>query len=260
MIAGLYRPDMYWLRRALLMAIWTHPLVINTKVPYPSVNGLTNEPVGISKGRLFGGPELIESGLTLAVFPYHSSYDSLEGDQGTSIVRGKSVTYHYPNLGQNSPGEANIKMVVQLYYRDAGYDVPTTLTADVLDPESNYRNDPYGYRFEYSDETQTTLSEESSELVNKISLPVQILPAEEILTQWLDLIKDVIRNIRVLKPYTNIRNPTILCADYPSTTWTSSDGNLIFHTAYLIVEFCAYEALLEPLVSLPTIEQIKATI
>lgn len=259
-MALLDRPDMYWLRRALLMAIWTHPYVLNTKVPYPSVSGLNNEPVGISKGRLFGGPELIEAGLTLAVYPFHSSYDALEGDQSGSVVRGKTVTYEYPNLGSYTNAVGHTRLMVQLYYRDAGYDTTTTLSADVLDPDTNYGNDNYGYRFEFSDEGETTLREESTELVNKITLPVQVLPAEEILTQWLDLIKDVVRSIKVLKPYTNVRNPKVLCTDYPSSTWTSSDGNLIFHTAYLIVEYEIYQLPLEPNIQLPTIQQIRASV
>lgn len=260
--------DVYWVRRALLMALLTHPYVKNTAVTYPDIGSRSVEAVSIKQGRLFGGPELIEPGLTLAVYPYHSSYDPVKstptGFQSQSII--------YPTNGQTLGGtsrshqsigyQAQMRFIVQLYLRDTVYNAPTTIKASYQEPQVDRSNDYYGYNFQYEDDRLCdfdTLQDTKEFLVDSSEISVQVLPGEEVLTQWLDIIKYAIRNIKVLRPFMNIRNPLILTSDYPTSTWTTKPANLIFHTAYHVVQFDVMEPELEPLVANPNIQAINLT-
>lgn len=224
------------------MSIMTHPLVQDPQIYYP---GTENEVVLIERGRLFGGVELIEPGLTVSVHPYHSAFDVLKGTptRGTTA----SVLYDKSSCGRDTLAtesefergyNANIHLVVQLYYRDPGLNVPTTLSADVLEARCSQDRRYHGHSVRFYEESvlQNTFSD-SKELPYKFQLEVQTLPGEEILTQWLDLLKDVIRDIKFMHPFTQYRNPYISRSDYPTTTWLAKSGNLVFHTAYHIVEF-----------------------
>lgn len=270
-----FHPDMYWVRRALLMAILTHPYVSGSRVSYPSIGGAAIPDVTIQRGRLFGGPELIEPGLTLAVYPYHSSFDPIDSVPPNSLNSELSVIYsgrdklsRYSTMGgvegRKSQGmHAEMKFMVQLFYRDAVYDAPISIGADYTDPENNYTNDYYGYNFQYADDTPPNLprlQDVKTEYVQSKEITVQILPAEEILTQWLDIVKYAIRDIAVLRPFPSIRNPVILCADYPTSSWKSQSANLIFHTAYLVVQFDSVEPVAPNFVQAPNIQSLNLDI
>jgi hypothetical protein len=235
------RPTINWLRKALLMSIMTHPLVREPDIVYPGTN---NEIVSIERGRLFGGAELVESGLTLSVHPYHSNFDVLKGSvtpENPTVYycdkKGKRETLSYGDEHERGYA-AVIRLVVQLYYRDPGLNVPITLSADVMEARATRPRHFHGVdvRF-YEDNAVQDSFPNKSELPYKYTFEVQTLPGEEVLTQWLDLLKDVIRDIKFLHPYTQYRNPTIIKSDYPTTTWLAKSGNLVFHTAYHIVEF-----------------------
>jgi hypothetical protein len=258
--------DVYWIRRALLMALLTHPYVKDTAVTYPDIGGRPQEPVAIKRGRLFGGPELIESGLTLAVYPYHSAYDPVvctpTGLNGQSVL--------YPTAGgtlggvsrsSNSKGYlAQMRFIVQLYLRDTVYNAPTNIKASFQEPDVARDNSYYGYNFQFEDDRLPefdTLQSTKEFLVNSSQVSVQVLPGEEILTQWLDIIKYAVRDIKVLRPFMNIRNPVVLTSDYPTSSWTTKPANLIFHTAYHVVQFDVLEPELESLVDNPNIQAIN---
>lgn len=261
--------DVYWVRRALLMALLTHPYVKNTSVTYPEIGGRKVEPIAIKRGRLFGGPELIESGLTLAVYPYHSAYDPV-----TSTPTGfRSQSILYPTDGGTLGGVsradksqgflAQMRFIVQLYLRDTVYNAPTTMKASFQEPEVDRDNDYYGYNYQYEDDRLPgfdPLQDTKEFLVDSTEISVQVLPGEEILTQWLDIIKYAIRNIKVLRPFMNVRNPIILTSDYPTSTWTTKPANLIFHTAYHIVQFDVVEPELEALVENPNIQSVNLSV
>ena len=257
--------DIYWMRRALLMALLTHPYIKDTLVTYPDI-GKRVEPVGIKRGRLFGGPELIEAGLTLAVYPYHSGYDPVKG--APTGFRTHSIlyptdagTFGGTTRSTKSRGFlSQVRFVVQLYYRDANYNSPTTIKASYQPLEVERSNDYFGYSYQFEDDRLPgfdPLQNTKEFLVNTTETTVQILPGEEILTQWLDLIKYAIRDIKVLRPFMNVRNPLVLTSDYPTSTWTANEPNLVFHTAYHIVQFDVMEPELEPLVANPPIQSMN---
>jgi hypothetical protein len=235
------KPTINWLRKALLMSILTHPLVREPGIYYP---GTTDELITIDRGRLFGGAELIESGLTLSVHPFHSAFDVLKG----TMPRGNcTIEYSLPRSKRDTLSEGDeherghsacIKLVVQLFYRDPGLNVPITLSAEVMEARGTRPRHYHGadIRF-YEDSAIQDMFPNKGEMPYRFDIEVQTLPGEEILTQWLDLLKDAIRDIKYMHPFTQYRNPTIVKSDYPTTTWLAKSGNLVFHTAYHVVEF-----------------------
>jgi hypothetical protein len=91
------------------------------------------------------------------------------------------------------------------------------------------------------------------------SYEVQTLPGEEILTLWMDILKDVIRDIKFLRPYRQYRNPVIIESDYPTTSWLAQNPNLVFHTAYHVVEWTVAEPCREFPYEVPNINTINIT-
>lgn len=246
-------PDINWVRRAVLSGLLTHPYVKSACVNRIDRAG-REVPVNIVRGRLFGGPELIESGLTLAVYPYHSEYDVIVGVHSQDVSN-KSVVYpqtngkgeSYNTLGgrrgvRDRGYYSCIKLVVQLYYRDANYNTPDSLDVKSLSQDWVFVDNPRGLEFKYLDKNhldQDSVLENSfaSKPTEDTTVQIQVLPGEEILTRWMDILKFAIRDLSVFQPYSDLRNPQVLLTDFPSSTWSAKNANLVFHTAYHLIKF-----------------------
>lgn len=265
-------PDMCWLRRAILMAILNHPFVKDAEVYYPNNNN-DKKKVSIETGRLFGGIELIEPGLTLSVHPYHSSFNVAKGIPPSmlSTTTVQYVTEGYKNRGLTIGSSASndityqscIRLMVQLYYRDGEYNTKLNLHGDVVNQRTITHDTQFGYTYQYTDmlpEDVVKLEDRTNKQVDSITTKVQMLPGEEILTQWLDIIKYAIRDLKVLLPYQDVRNIAVTHSDYPTTTWTSSSPNLIFHTAYHIIELDIFEQAPAPRFIFPPVQEINLNI
>ena len=134
-------PDLCWIRRATLMALLTHPIIRNAQVYYPGTTTL----VPIDQGRLFGGPELIDPGLTLAVFPLHTDFNVVKGSPqslaASSVVYESRKYKKYNTISSDGPKEmgyyAGIKLIVQLFYREPSYNIQQTLNAEYVDTSRN---------------------------------------------------------------------------------------------------------------------------
>lgn len=230
--------------RALLNAIATHPLIKDPGIFYPAIVGdrPLEDPIKIEKWRLFGGTELIEPGLTLSVFPFHSSYknESASYSQSTSDkslvfggVKGRSELgrSNYSNVG------GVIRLVVQLYYQEATFDAPIKIKSDLVTFSDITSITPHGEQVQFKESTAVKpLDDSTPYAVEENTLDVQILPGEEILRDYIPLLRHVIRDITELRPF-SVRNPFIHVVDYPTSNWRRDGENLIFHTAYLVVEY-----------------------
>ena len=246
---------------ALLNAILTHYEVKNSLIYYPVILGEVPqiEPIRIASARDFGGMELIESGLTLAVYPLHGGFD--QKSAAFSARERKSVKYDDKYLGRagdtNYGVHSTFSFVVQLFYRDASLNAPVAITSDVLTDESGDNFYPLtispAQRVQYKDSRLPadviTLEElldneqaviEESTIGNNVSLTVFTLPAERILRSWMSLLVKVIRSLTVLRPFC-IKNPTVEYVDYPTSNWLRDSSNLVFHTSYLIVSYDCIE-------------------
>ena len=243
MEVGLY-PTERQVCRALLNAIATHPLIKDPGIYFPAVVGdrPVTEPVRITKWRLFGGVELIEEGLTLAVFPLHSSFKTTTALY-TPSTKDKSMQFgHLDNrteLGASNIASqgGTLRIVVQLYIRETAFDAPIKIKSDVTNLSELTSIIPHGDQVQLTDEPQLeVLDDATSYAVDQNILDVQILPGEEILRDYIPLLRSVIRDIQVLRPF-YIRNPCIHLVDYPTSNWIREGENIIFHTAYILVEY-----------------------
>jgi hypothetical protein len=229
--------------RALINAIATHPLIKNPGIYYPAIVGdrVSTEPVRIEKWRLFGGIELIEPGLTLAVFPFHSSFKTTSASYSRSVT---DKTMNFGDVGNRSElGRSNystvggvIRIVIQLYYREASFDAPIKIKSDLVSFTDITSITPHGEHVQLGDELGTADLSSTEYAVEDHMLDVQILPGEEILRDYIPLLRYVIRDITELRPF-SIRNPFVHVVDYPTSNWIREGENLIFHTAYIVVEY-----------------------
>jgi hypothetical protein len=250
--SGLYPATERQAVRALLSAILNHRDVRNPKIYYPVLQG-NNPPeiVPITAALLTAGVELVNPGLTLAVYPAFSPFKAKTGAPDHRI-QNKSISYQPRYLGQaKGPGYgevATLRLTVQLYYRDASYRSPVTLKSKMV-PESNVIYDPakvpqFGRNIEFDDSPTLEIpNPQTPENLPQLptvqgpsTVPIFTFPGEEVLRDWMPLLRGVVRDIQILRPF-NIRNPTILYVDYPTTNWRKDSEDLVFHTAYFVVEY-----------------------
>jgi hypothetical protein len=230
--------------RALINAIATHPLIKEPGIYYPAIVGENpqTEPIRVSNWRLFGGLELIEPGLTLSVFPYHSGY-KLKSGVYSRLLADKSLHFDEKHaasqLGSVSKAAAaaTMRVIVQLYFQDTTFNAPIQIRSDLVTQSDLTTNIPHGDLVQITDEPQETLLDDQVYFQTEQSvLNVQILPGEEILRDYMPLLRYVVRDIPVLHPFYH-RNPNILYVDYPTSNWIREGENLVFHTAYMCIEY-----------------------
>lgn len=242
---------------ALLNAILTHYDVVNSQIFYPVVIGevAQTEPIRIVSARDFGGLELIEPGLTLAVYPAYGGFNQKNPYFSKKDAGIKSVVYKDKYLGRagdtNYGVESRFSFVVQLFYQDASLNVPVQLLSDLLtdSPDFNPLYVPAAKRVQYKDSSlpaDTTTLEEFTDnedaviapsvLGTNVNLSILTLPAERVLRSWMSLLVKVIRSLVVIRPF-KIGNPIVEYVDYPTSNWLKDSPNLIFHTSYLIVSY-----------------------
>lgn len=227
--------------RSLLNAIATHPYVKNAQVYYPLVVGETDTPqlIPLVSYRTFAGSEYVEDGLTLAVYPPSP-------DMGV----GRALTYKDMSLGKSTSNdyfvEATLRLIVHLYYREPTFNAPALLYSDVANDINDITDKiPYGKILQYKERevTDETLLEEQLPLdyfVKQQRLEVNILPGEEIIRDWMTILRAAIRDLTELKPFA-IRNPTIKFVEYETPNWEAPTKNLVFHSAFMLVEYSLYE-------------------
>ena len=234
--------------RALANAIATHRDVTNSNIYFPFIEGdrNTTRRVPLTAVRTFAGTEYIEDGLTMAVYL-----------PGGEMGVGRALVYKDSHLGR--PGdnlqylnEAELKVIVQLYYREPSYNAPAIIDSE----QSSYLNEitkilPHGRYVQYKESApnddleaislQDQMREPERHYIENPKLQVTILPGEEILRDWMSIIRGVVRDIPELRPFA-VRDPSILSVNYETPNWEGNDKlNLVFHTAYMVVAYKMYE-------------------
>jgi hypothetical protein len=255
---------------SVLLALANHPLVLDSEVFLPVLiqGQLDTEPVRIKKYRLFGGTELSEPGLTLAVYPFHSSLDSIQGTI-TPAVRNKSIYYPEDSmrttLGRSDNANYNVhgvfNIVVQLYYLEPTFNAPAEITFDTIPRTTTNDRLPYGQQIQLVDGVQTEdllpLDSKVPDVVTRRTLSIEVLPAEEVLRDWMSILRTALRDIRTFNSFT-LRDVNVLCVDYPTTNWIQN-GNLVFHSAYLMAQFDLTEPAYLPDLGYLPVEDISLT-
>jgi hypothetical protein len=89
--------------------------------------------------------------------------------------------------------------------------------------------------------------------VTENTIEVNVLPDEEVLRDWMAILRGVIRDLPVLYPFA-MRNPNITLVEYQTSNWLKPEiQNLVFHSAYMVVEYDLFEPARTPDYRLPSI-------
>lgn len=239
---------------ALIAAVASHRWVVDHSVYYPPLvsdvsAGKPRERVGIVQYRDTGGTELIEPGLTLSIYPFHSSYSNLKGGLNSSKSQ-KSISFENYTLGSPSNSSyaelAKFRVMMQLFYLDATFNEPVDIYYDITQLRNPTRRYAHGDLVRYVDPADGSLGSfpapDDPDYQNFVrrALRIRTFPGEHILRDWMPVLRSVVRDITTLHPYA-VRRPSIMAVDYPSSNWLSNGEHLIFHTAYMIVEYDMFE-------------------
>ena len=227
----------------LLGAIRIHPVMNNPPVFYP-VFGRQNQSkqVFVNKYRTFGGSELIEPGLTVAVYPAHTSYNLGGSSPNSSDYTTNFANFEPYTLGSPSSfsyfDKGRLRFVCQVYYRDSNFDTTYNVTYGVNELDSLDRiYQSFGETFSTPEDNQSYLETWDG---NTQQVTFSILPGEEVIRDYCYLLRSVLREVGTLRPF-GIRGLKVKSVDYPSSDWVKNSSNIIFHTAYITLEIELYE-------------------
>ena len=229
---------------SVLAAIATHPLLEQIAVYHPIIEpDKPPERVKVVKWRTYGGLEIKEAGLTVSVYPYwyHRS----------ATIELRPYTLGTPSTSSKYLDELTTRLVVELAYQDAELGIESNLPVDVgrwpapqgrkvmINANSWLLHNPY---------IQDTTSREN--------LEVEIMPGEEILRQYVPIMRAIIRDIPTVLPF-NIRQARITSVEYQTSDWSKDSKNFIFHAARIYVSFVYYEPALAPSYRLTPVTEVN---
>lgn len=227
----------------LIGALSLHPAMQNPPVFYPPLRqGAKPQQVFVQRYRDFGGTELTEQGLTIAVYPMHTSYE-LGNDEPSASGSGK-----FANFSQHTLGRANnqtyydrgtLQFVVQILYTDATFNAPLELTYGLRQmDEIDKLYETYGRYYTAPTDNKNELPGWDGD-TKKVTIRTN--PGEVVVRDYTYLVRNVLRSIYKLRPY-GIRGIQVDSVDYPSSDWISREGNIVFHNAYITLSVDVYES------------------
>lgn len=232
----------------LLGAVATHPRIKEPGIYYPVQRG--NQPleeITIQRYRTYDGIELQEPGLTCDIYPYYSG----RGYKTSIAARtgGKSAQFRPYTMGTGSGNsdEGLYHIIVQLQYQDLAINEQTVLTIDELyHPEgmTSTHGENVSLREISEFELDTDLTKLNKSLDPLVSLrenkiTIEINPAEEILREYLDLLRLVLNDCTKMLPFA-IRSSQVKEFDFPTSSWSRNNEDVYFHFAWLLLEVCLY--------------------
>lgn len=261
----MYIPSLRNLIYALIGAIHSHPLIQNPPIYYPIIKPKgTPEQIKINKYRTYGGIELLNvsnSFLTCAVYPAYVPRNVKTGHPITERDNQKSITYTPYDFGKASPDndtleKVTFKLVIELHFHDVaianGNKSISYIKANPYISEALNQVDTDSYSYLYVDNdssfaqpinqnvidnfvSRNTVEQKSSALSN---LVVDINPGEEILRDYMELLRIVLNQVR-LNPF-KAKSLTVKNIDFPTSNWLEDNKNVYFHLAYMIVDVELY--------------------
>lgn len=213
-----------------IAAIASHPIIKNPPVYYPvTTRTKTEKQIKVNRFRAYDGIELIEPGLTISVFPAHAEKSD-----------GGAVQFKPYTLGaQNTEFlyQATYRLIISLAYQEVAIGEKTRV---------NYYQNHYYFPTEQphgeqvvTEEYKQYLRQKDNRPLDKGSVVVEINPGEDILRDYLDIMKIVLDDIRHLPPW-NIRSAQIVSYTFPTTSWLKQNTDVYFHTAYITWELVSF--------------------
>jgi hypothetical protein len=275
---SIYVPSLRQLTYSLIGAISSHCLIQNPPIYYPvTLPGQNKQQIKINKYRTYGGIELMNvtnSSLTCAVYPAYVPRNVKTGHPITERDNQKSISYTPYELSKSSPAndvkeKVTYKFIVELHYHDVSVsNGTTTISFAKANPFiTNVFNSvsPDNFSYLYMDRNtgfkepvdnsvvDQFVSNNSDSSIAFSSLTVDINPGEEILRDYMELLRIVLNQTR-LQPF-GTTNLIVRNIDFPTSNWLEDSKNVYFHLAYLVVDLELYLPCTNYLFSSPEVVQ-----
>lgn len=236
-------PSLRQLIWSTIAGISCHPKIKKPGIfnPAPNNNGEFEE-IFIEKWRTFDGWELEDDRLTCSVYPKYSTKSST-----TSTPSAQSATFQPYELSEKGTTLATYTLIVQLQLQDVAIGrEPMTLPYYVAVSNSGDMITPHGFNFvadedvdlsdrqklrEFNDRVDEYIINEPKR-IERSNVEVEINPAEEILREYMDLMRTVLSDLRTILPW-SVRSTQVTDYDFPTASWSSNEPNVYFHIAYL---------------------------
>jgi hypothetical protein len=275
---SIYIPSNRNLCYSIIGAIASHALIQNPPIYYPvTLPGQNKQQIKINKYRTYGGIELMNvtnSNLTCAVYPAYVPRNVRSGHPTTERDNQKSISYTPYEFGKSSPTndvkeKVNYKFIVELHYHDVAIGNGThTINFAKANPfiSSVFGNiAPDNFSYLYTDKSggfnesihnstvDRFVSNNSDSSISFSSLNVDINPGEEILRDYMELLRIVLNQTK-LQPF-GARNLIVRNIDFPTSNWLEDSKNVYFHLAYLTLDVELYLPCTNYLFSSPEVVQ-----
>jgi len=232
-------PTLRQLIWSTLAGLSSHPRIKKPDIFYPITEEEAEpERVYIERWKTYDGWELQEPGLTCSIYPKYSNKSST-----TNTPDAQTAEFTPYELGKNGSAKGVYNLIVQLHYQDVAINNVKTIPYYVVrSPEGMLT--PHGVNFLTGDSLQDkySLREYNNKINNyvlnsysyieKSEIEIEINPAEEILREYLDLIRAVLDELRTILPW-RIKSTRVKSYDFPTSSWSSKEENINFHLAYL---------------------------
>jgi hypothetical protein len=206
-----------------IAAISNHTHIINPIVynPLPNSEG-EFLPIKIQRYRTYDGKELIEPGLTLAVYP--TSTNKTESSAYREIT--PSATFTPYEMGPKNSDylyESTYRFTVALYYQEVAINESKQLVYFPLKQNKAVII-----------EDMEIAKERQAQFWKSNVVSVEINPGEDILRDYIEVIRLILEEITVegFMPW-RVRGSSVVSYDFPTSSWTAQSENVFFHFAYL---------------------------
>jgi len=244
---GRYHPTMKQLVWGTIAFLQAHPRVRNSGIVYPIPDPVTGKPrpVNPTAWRSYGGIELLEPGLTIAVYPLFTPVSTRSGAVSAS-GENKSCIYKPNTLGPRDDlsyrDEAVYRLVVQAFYQDPvtlGETIRIPIDRLIDDDQLAWPQHAYNMRMREGDHYSQdpnwvapyTAPQDMQLVPDEVFLDIS--PGEEILREWMDVLRLALCDMPTMLPFA-IRSTEVEFIDYPTSTWIRQSEDIFFHTAHLV--------------------------
>lgn len=252
-MATRFAPTLRQLVHAALVCIASHPRIQNPGIyhPIPDANGKYQE-IKIERWLDSGGLVLNNPspGMACAVYPAHTGRHVRRGGPSPSVERNMaSALFDTYTLGSKRGGveSATYRLIVELSYQEVSY---TGETAKIRYYQSHswLQDIQHAYRVLFTDnpdylgwaDSPTTYGVQPIQAANPDvfqvrEIEVEINAGEAILRDYVDLMRLVINDISVMRPFMT-KPGQVTMYDLPTSNPLRVGENIFFHMAYLVWE------------------------
>jgi hypothetical protein len=254
-----YAPTIRQLVHAALVCIASHPKIQNPGIYHPTLRDEQGRPVEVKIQRWLESGGLVLNnpapGLACAVYPAHTGRDIRRGGPATSRERMlASAVYETYTLGSKQAGgleSALYRLIVELSFQEPAYTGATTkLKYHTSHP--TLQEVSHAYKVLFSDNPEFNpvmasptqygaqpLQHATPDLFTTQELEIEINPGEEIIRDYVELMRLVINDIGVLRPFMT-KPGEVTMIDLPTGNPLKTGTNIFFHMGYLVWEICCH--------------------